>query len=77
MHRAALKAAGYHGYYDVELIGEDIDRRDYRELLAEAKAAYCRLVGRVKNKGATGGREADTGTALHTGVSRVTRGIPH
>ena len=41
----ALKAAGYHGYYDVELIGEDIERRDYRQLLSDAKAAYCRLVG--------------------------------
>jgi sugar phosphate isomerase/epimerase len=40
----ALAAAGYQGYYDVELIGEDIERRDYRQLLADAKAAYCRLV---------------------------------
>jgi sugar phosphate isomerase/epimerase len=40
----ALKSAGYDGYYDVELIGEDIERRDYRQLLADAKAAYCRMV---------------------------------
>ena len=43
----ALKSAGYNGYYDVELIGEDIERRDYRQLLIDAKAAYCRMVDSV------------------------------
>jgi sugar phosphate isomerase/epimerase len=41
----ALKSAGYDGYYDVELIGEDIEQRDYRQLLVDAKAAYERFVG--------------------------------
>ena len=40
----ALKNAGYQGYYDVELIGEDIEQRDYHELLADTKTAYSRLV---------------------------------
>ena len=35
--------AGYDGYYDVELIGEEIERCDYRGLLAGAKQTYERL----------------------------------
>ncbi len=41
----ALKAAGYDGYYDVELLGEDVETCDYSTLLEHAKAAYARLVG--------------------------------
>jgi sugar phosphate isomerase/epimerase len=41
---AALKAAGYDGYYDVELLGEHIETSDYRELLEHAKEAYARFV---------------------------------
>lgn len=42
---AALKSAGYDGYYDVELLGEEIETRDYVELLAHAKTAFAELVG--------------------------------
>lgn len=42
---AALKAAGYDGYYDVELLGEDVEACDYPSLLDHAKAAYADLVG--------------------------------
>ncbi len=42
---AALKAAGYDGYYDVELLGEDVESCDYHSLLDHAKAAYADLVG--------------------------------
>ncbi len=42
---AALKAAGYDGYYDVELLGEDVETCDYQSLLDHAKAAYADLVG--------------------------------
>jgi sugar phosphate isomerase/epimerase len=41
---AALKASGYDGYYDVELIGEEIETADYGGLLEHAKQAYARLV---------------------------------
>jgi sugar phosphate isomerase/epimerase len=41
---AALKAAGYDGYYDVELLGEEIETIDYPSLLAHAKAAFAQLV---------------------------------
>jgi sugar phosphate isomerase/epimerase len=41
---SALRAAGYNGYYDVELIGEDIEASDYPSLVAHAKQAFARLV---------------------------------
>jgi sugar phosphate isomerase/epimerase len=41
---AALSAAGYDGYYDVELLGEEIETADYHSLLEHAKAAYARLL---------------------------------
>ena len=41
---AALKAAGYDGYYDVELLGEEIETDDYRSLLEHAKEAFATLV---------------------------------
>jgi sugar phosphate isomerase/epimerase len=40
----ALKAAGYDGYYDVELLGEELGIADYRGLLAHAKETFDRLV---------------------------------
>lgn len=42
---AALKSAGYNGYYDVELLGEEIETDDYRSLLEHAKEAFAKLVG--------------------------------
>ena len=41
---AALSAAGYNGDYDVELIGQEIEATDYRELLRHSKAVYGRLI---------------------------------
>ncbi len=41
---AALAASGYDGYYDVELLGEEIEAADYHALLAHAKDAFQRLV---------------------------------
>jgi sugar phosphate isomerase/epimerase len=40
----ALQQAGYDGYYDVELIGEEIESRDYRELLERSKRVYRELM---------------------------------
>jgi len=40
----ALKAAGYDGYYDVELLGEEIETCDYQTLLEHAKQAFAELV---------------------------------
>jgi len=40
-----LQTAGYDGYYDVELLGEDLDNRDYAELIAHSKRAYDQLFG--------------------------------
>lgn len=42
---AALKASGYTGYYDVELLGEEIEPVDYDSLLEHAKQAFGELVG--------------------------------
>ncbi|MBN1588414.1 MAG: sugar phosphate isomerase/epimerase [Pirellulales bacterium] len=42
---AALKAGGYDGYYDVELLGEDVETIDYQQLIDHAKGAYAELVG--------------------------------
>ena len=42
---AALDAAGYDGYYDVELLGEEIETDDYRSLLEHAKETFAKLVG--------------------------------
>jgi sugar phosphate isomerase/epimerase len=42
---AALKSAGYNGYYDVELLGEEIEDFDYPSLLEHAKQAFEELVG--------------------------------
>ena len=40
----ALAAGGYDGYYDVELIGENIEQRDYHELLTTSRQAFEQLV---------------------------------
>jgi sugar phosphate isomerase/epimerase len=42
---AALKSAGYGGYLDVELLGEDFEMCDYGELLGQAKRAVEDLAG--------------------------------
>jgi sugar phosphate isomerase/epimerase len=42
---AALIGAGYDGFYDVELIGEDIEAADYRDLLEQSKRAFAQLIG--------------------------------
>ena len=49
---AALKAAGYDGYYDVELLGEELEAADYPSLLQHAKEAFGKLVesGRVTSR---------------------------
>jgi sugar phosphate isomerase/epimerase len=41
---ASLIAAGYDGYYDVELLGEEIEADDYHALLEHAKEAFAKLV---------------------------------
>jgi sugar phosphate isomerase/epimerase len=40
----ALRSAGYDGFYDVELLGEDIEAVDYRALLEHAKDAVGGLM---------------------------------
>lgn len=42
---ATLSAAGYDGYYDVELMGEEIEITDYRDLLEQSKQAFAQLAG--------------------------------
>jgi sugar phosphate isomerase/epimerase len=39
-----LEASGYRGYYDVELIGPDIEVSDYHELLVQSKQAFEQLL---------------------------------
>ncbi|MEK6237380.1 MAG: sugar phosphate isomerase/epimerase [Planctomycetales bacterium] len=41
----ALTAAGYSGYYDVELIGEDVSGEDYHELIQQSKQTFEALRG--------------------------------
>jgi sugar phosphate isomerase/epimerase len=40
----ALRQAGYGGYYDVELMGEEIENCDYRQLLERSKQAFDQWV---------------------------------
>lgn len=40
---ANLSSAGYDGYYDVELMGEEIEVSDYRDLLEQSKNAFAQL----------------------------------
>ena len=42
VHR--LLDAGYQGYFDVELIGEELESCNYRDLLASSKLESCRLI---------------------------------
>jgi len=42
---AALRAAGYRGFYDVELLGEDIEPCHYGEMLTHARVAWTELLG--------------------------------
>lgn len=42
---ATLSSAGYDGYYDVELMGEEIEISDYRDLIEQSKTAFAQLVG--------------------------------
>lgn len=39
-----LEAAGYRGFYDIELIGEEIERADYQQLVAQSKRAFEKLL---------------------------------
>jgi sugar phosphate isomerase/epimerase len=41
----AFQAAGYDGYFDVELLGEEIEPIDYYQLLEHAKRAFEDLLG--------------------------------
>ena len=42
---SALKTAGYNGYYDVELLGEELETTEYSSLLDHAKNAFTDLLG--------------------------------
>lgn len=41
---ATLTEAGYDGFYDVELMGEEIEAADYRELIDSSKRAFQQLL---------------------------------
>jgi len=41
---SALRSAGYDGFFDVELLGEDVESLDYHCLLAHAKEAFAALM---------------------------------
>ncbi len=42
----ALLDAGYDGYFDVELMGEEIEACDYQELIGHSQEAFAQLIGR-------------------------------
>jgi sugar phosphate isomerase/epimerase len=39
-----LEQSGYRGFYDIELMGEEIERADYQQLVAQSKQAFERLL---------------------------------
>ena len=39
-----LENAGYQGFYDIELMGEEIEQTSYDDLLAQSKQAFARLL---------------------------------
>lgn len=41
---SALDRAGYDGFYDVQLIGEEIENADYRQVVAASKLAFDELM---------------------------------
>ncbi len=41
---AALEGAGFQGFYDLELLGEEIETSDYVELLEHSKQAFAELL---------------------------------
>jgi sugar phosphate isomerase/epimerase len=41
---SSLRAAGYDGYYDVELIGPEIETADYHDLLRRSKETFEQLI---------------------------------
>jgi sugar phosphate isomerase/epimerase len=43
---SALEGAGYSSFYDVELMGEEIEAADYRELLEHSRQAFERIACR-------------------------------
>ncbi|HOM16104.1 MAG TPA: sugar phosphate isomerase/epimerase family protein [Thermoguttaceae bacterium] len=45
---ASFASAGYDGYYDVELLGEEFSQADYPSVLLHAKESFARLVGGAK-----------------------------
>ena len=42
---AALEQAGCRGWYDVELLGEEVEASSYDDLLERSKAAFSRIAG--------------------------------
>jgi sugar phosphate isomerase/epimerase len=45
---AALESANYQGLYDLELVGQEIERRDYVDLLEHSKQAFEQLYHAVR-----------------------------
>ena len=41
---SSLEAAGYRGYYELELMGEEIEAADYGEVLERSKRVYSEIV---------------------------------
>lgn len=39
-----LESCGYDGFYDVELMGEEIEQTGYQDLLSQSKSAFERLI---------------------------------
>jgi sugar phosphate isomerase/epimerase len=53
---ASLTRAGYDGFYDVELMGEEIENSDYCNLIEQSKCAFAQLIGCPSVVGQTGVR---------------------
>ena len=41
---SALQSAGYNGYFDIELIGEELQETSYEDLVAHSKSAFEKLI---------------------------------
>jgi sugar phosphate isomerase/epimerase len=42
---STLLDSGYDGFFEIELMGEEIEARDYHELLAQSRSTYHDLLG--------------------------------
>jgi sugar phosphate isomerase/epimerase len=43
----ALEAGGYRGWYELEIISDDVEQMGYERVLRQTRTAFARLLGAV------------------------------